>query len=164
MISKILSFDWALWFFWIMATTLGWLLGRFILPGISLVTSGFLVSVFQWLVLQGRIFRPWRWIIATTLGWTSGYLIALFLLPPGLEVLEGLVIGLITGIAQWIILRSQVQWAGWWIIFSVIGWVTGLTLVPGILSTGTMAGSLTGLCLEILARFPKRATPGRSPV
>lgn len=147
-----------------MATTLGWLLGRFILPGISLVTSGFLVSVFQWLVLQGRIFRPWRWIIATTLGWTSGYLIALFLLPPGLEVLEGLVIGLITGIAQWIILRSQVQWAGWWIIFSVIGWVTGLTLVPGILSTGTMAGSLTGLCLEILARFPKRATPGRSPV
>ena len=81
MISKILSFDWALWFFWIMATTLGWLLGGLILPGLALVTSGILVGIFQWLVLQGRILRPWRWIVVTSLGWIVGYLVAFFALP-----------------------------------------------------------------------------------
>ena len=33
MIPKILSIDWALVFFWIMATTLGWFLGGLILTG-----------------------------------------------------------------------------------------------------------------------------------
>jgi hypothetical protein len=160
-ISKIFSFDWVLWFFWIMATTLGWLLGRFILPGISLVVSGFLISVFQWLVLQGRIHRSWRWVIATTIGWTSGYFLAFLLLPEGFE---GLIIGFTTGSAQWMIMRKEVSWAGWWIVFSVMGWITGLTLLPGILSTGAMAGALIGFCLEILFRSPRKSLPNRSPM
>jgi hypothetical protein len=157
-ISKILSFDWALWFFWIMATTLGWLLGGLILPGLALVTSGILVSIFQWLVLQGRIPRPWRWIVATSLGWMAGFLITFFALPQQLEILEGMIIGLTTGIAQWTILRGALQWSGWWIMFSIIGWTTGLTLLPGVLLTGTMAGAFTGIPLEILLRYPKPKT------
>ena len=160
MISKILSFDWAFWFFWIMATTWGWLLGSLILPGPTLVISGFIVGVFQWLVLQGRIARPWHWIIATSTGWITGYFIAFFLLPPELE---GAVIGLATGIAQWPILRREFRWAGWWIVFSIISWTTGLTLLPGIFLTGTMSGILTGLCLEILLRNPKPGTIAASP-
>jgi hypothetical protein len=159
-ISKILSFDWALWFFWIMATTLGWLLGALILPGLALVTSGILVGIFQWLVLQGRIPRPWRWIAATSLGWIAGFLITFFALPQELEILEGMIIGLTTGIAQWMILRGVLQWSGWWIIFSIIGWSTGLTLLPGVLLTGTMAGAFTGIPLEILLRYPKPRTSG----
>jgi hypothetical protein len=156
-ISKILSFNWALWFFWIMATTLGWLFGGLILPGLAIVTSGILVGIFQWLVLQGRILRPWRWIVATSLGWVAGYLISFYALP---EELQGIVIGLTTGFAQWTVLRGTVQWSGWWIVFSVIGWTTGLTLLPGILLTGTMAGAFTGIPLEILLRFPNaKATP-----
>ena len=41
-----------------MATTLGWFLGGFILSGLTIVISGFLVGIFQWLVLQGRIPIP----------------------------------------------------------------------------------------------------------
>ena len=160
MISKILSFDWALLFFWIMATTWGWLLGNLLLSGLALVTSGLFVGLFQWLVLQGRLLRAWRWIIATSAGWLAGYLTTLFLLP---QELEGLAIGLTTGIAQWMILRREFQWAGWWIIFSTIGWTTGLTLLPGILLTGTMAGALTGICLEVLLRLPKTKTIAASP-
>jgi len=164
-ISKILSFDWALWFFWIMATTLGWLLGNLILPGLAIVTAGILVGIFQWLVVQGRVIRPWRWALATVAGWSIGYLLAFFGIPPELEIFEGAVIGLSTGIAQWTILRREVHWAGWWIIFSIIGWTTGLTLFPGILLTGTMAGALTGFALEILLRYPKpRTIPGGHPV
>jgi hypothetical protein len=154
-ISKILSFDWALWFFWIMATTWGWLFGGLVIPGVAFVISGFLIGIFQWLVLQGRLTRPWLWILATSIGWVTGYFMSFFLVPPGLEVFEGIVIGLMTGIAQWIVLRREFHFAGWWIVFSIIGWVTGLTLLPGVFLTGTMAGALTGLALEILLRFPK---------
>jgi hypothetical protein len=160
-ISKILSLDWAFLFFWIVATTLGWLLGGLILSGLALVTSGFLVGIFQWLVLQGRIARPWRWTIATIVGWGLGYLIAFFGLPRELEFFEGAMIGLATGITQWAILRHEVQWAGWWIVFSLIGWTTGLTLLPGVLLTGTMTGSITGLCLEVLLHHPKLKTSRR---
>lgn len=141
-----------------MATTLGWLLGGFILPGQTIVISGFLVGIFQWLVLQGRIAHPWRWIVSTFFGWTIGYLVTFFMIPQELEMFNGVVIGLITGIAQWLILRRELHWAGWWIIFSIIGWTTGLTLLPGVLLTGTMAGVLTGFALEILLRNPKLKT------
>ena len=162
MISKILSFDWALWFFWIMATTWGWLLGSFF-PGLALVISGFMVAVFQWLVLQGRVSRPWRWIIATSIGWIAGYFITLFLLPAELEILTGMMLGLTTGVAQWTILRREFHWAGWWIIFSMMGWLTGLNLFSGIFITGMMSGALTGLCLEVLLRNPKPRTVAASP-
>jgi hypothetical protein len=157
-ISGILSFDWALWFFWIMATTLGWLLGGFIFSGQTFIISGFLVGIFQWLVLQDRISRPWRWVVFTFSGWTVGYLITFFAIPQEYEMINGVVIGLTTGIALWMILRRELYWAGWWIVFSVIGWTTGLTLLPGVMLTGTMAGVLTASALEILLRHPKLTT------
>jgi hypothetical protein len=157
-ISKVLSFDWALLFFWMMATTLGWFMGGFILSGLSFVISGFLVGIFQWLVLLGRIRTPWRWVLVTTLGWTVGYLITFFGIPSQFEFVNGLVIGLTTGLAQWVVLRREVHWAGWWIVFSIIGWITGLTLFPGAMLSGTMAGIMTGLALEILLRNPKPKT------
>jgi len=69
---------------------------------------------------------------------------------------DGMAVGLKTRIAQWIILRNELHWAGWWIIFSVIGWTTGLTMLPGVFLTGTMAGTLTGLPLMLLLRPPGR--------
>jgi hypothetical protein len=154
-ISKLLSFDWALWFFWIMATTWGWLVGSLLLTGMARLSAGLFVGIFQWLILQSRLRQAWRWIVATGVGWIVGYLLAFFLLPQELSFFEGMLIGLTTGIAQWMILRREIHWAGWWIIFSIIGWTTGITLLPGIFLTGTIAGALTGLCLEILLRYPK---------
>jgi hypothetical protein len=154
-ISKILSIDWALWFFWIMATTLGWLLGGLIVSGLTIVISGALVGVFQWLVLQDRIAHPWRWIVFTFCGWTIGYLIIFIASPREFKMFDGMLIGFTTGVAQWMILRHELHWAGWWIIFTVIGWTTGLTILPGIMLTGTLSGVMTGLALEILLRNPK---------
>jgi hypothetical protein len=157
--SKILSFDWAFWFQWMVATTLGWILGGFIFPGLALLASGILIAILQWLVLQGRLHNPLRWVLATSLGWAAGYLLTVLAIPAGLEFLDGLVLGLAAGIAGWLVLRGELRWAGWWIPFSVIGWTTGLTLLPGFTLTGTLAGALTGLALEILLRNPK---PGAS--
>jgi hypothetical protein len=159
-ISVILSFDWALAFFWIMATTLGWFLGELIPGGLSFAVAGLLIGVFQSLVLQGRIGGTWRWMVSTFSSWTLAYFIFFFWLPREMDILDGAILGLAVGIAQWLILRRELRWAGWWIIFSVMGWVTGLTLLPGALLTGTMAGALTGLALEILLRHPRPGTIG----
>ncbi len=137
-----------------MATTLGWFLGGLV-SGLPMITSGLLVGIFQCLVLQRRIDKSWRWVVATFIGWTVGYLLILFGIPQQFENVDGFVIGLTTGIAQWVILRGKLHWPGWWIIFSIVGWTTGLTLLPGVMLTGTMAGVLTGLALEILLRHPR---------
>jgi hypothetical protein len=45
-----------------------------------------------------------------------------------------------------------------------MGWTTGLTLFPGVILSGMMAGNLTGLALEILLRQPKlKAITGQAP-
>jgi hypothetical protein len=152
--QKVVSFDWALWFLWIMATTLGWLVTNFLAIGVSYIAAGFAISLLQGFVLQNRISRTFRWVVAGTTGWAIGWLIVLFAVPSGLEILNGLVVGLAMGIAGWLVLRREVHWAGWWIILSVVGWTTGLALVPGFLSTGSMAGALTGIALEFLLRNP----------
>lgn len=152
-----LSFDWALWFLWIMATTLGWLVTNFLTVGVSYVAAGFAISLLQYFVLQHRIKDAWRWVAAGTIGWAVGWFIVLFALPDGLDLLNGVVVGLAVGLAGWLILRREVRWAGWWIVISVVGWTTGLGLLPGFLSTGSTAGALTGIALELLLRTPIRS-------
>jgi hypothetical protein len=155
--QKMLAFDWALWFLWIMATTLGWVLGRFLLPNLTFVTIGIGLAVLQWLVLQHRLRKAWRWLIATTLGWLLGSTLVLAFLPEGMDFLAGIIIGITTGTAQWLVLRSELYWAGWWIVISVIAWTTGMALLPGVMLTGVMAGAISGLALILLIRFPKPA-------
>jgi hypothetical protein len=152
--QKVFSFDWALWFLWIMATTLGWLVTNFLAVGVSYVAAGFAISLLQGLVLQRRISHIIPWVVAGTTGWAIGWLIVLFAVPDGLELINGLVVGLAMGIAGWLVLRREVHWAGWWIVMSIVGWTTGLALLPGFLSTGATAGALTGIALEFLLRDP----------
>jgi hypothetical protein len=153
------GFDWSILFFWLMATTWGWFLGRALLPGIAGAAIGLAVGILQSLVLQSRITGAWRWIPASAVGWGIGWAIALLVIPAPQEFLAGIVIGGTLGLAQWLVLRQAVHWAGWWIVVSVLGWMTGITLVPGVLLSGVMAGLLSGITLELLLRYPK---PGKA--
>ena len=161
--QSILAFDWAFFFYWLMATTFGWLLGWLLLPAIALVTAGVGAGVMQCMVLTRRIPHGWRWILATTVGWMVGLGIALFAVPPGLGLLTGVVIGTTTGTAQWGLLRFRVRWAGWWIAVSVLAWATALSAAPAsgqvalppIVFSGVMAAVPTGLALELLLRNRK---------
>jgi hypothetical protein len=147
-------FDWGLLFLWMVATTMGWFLGQAILPGVAVIITGFGIGILQWLALQGRFPKTWHWIVASGLGWAAGWLISYLGLPQEVEILAGMVFGASMGAAQWLILRHQVHWSGWWIVASIVGWTTGLTLLPGILLTGIMGGLISGIALEILLRFP----------
>lgn len=146
------TFDWALWFYWLMATTWGWLVGELLFPGVGRITVGLFVGIFQWLVLLRRIHTAWRWILVSGLGWGVGWLIDFTLIPNELYFFSGMVLGASIGIAQWLLLRHEVQWGLWWIVISIVGWSTGLTLFPGLLLTGMMAGLITGTGLALLLR------------
>lgn len=150
------AFDAAFWFQWIVATTLGWLLGGYLLANLPILPGGIGAGVLQWPILYKRIPRAWRWAVVTALTWLAGALLLLLAVPAALQPwLGGLVVGPLVGLGQWLILRREVHWAGWWIVISTIAWLTGLLLVPGALSTGSLSGAITGLALMLLFRAPK---------
>ena len=151
------TMDWAFWFYWIMATTLGWLIGNIFFKGIPFIISGVIIAALQWSVLFKRIQKSWRWVILSSLGWIGGYILFVIFMP-NMNFLVGPVMGGAVGIMQWLVLQKEVGWAGWWIIISILAWTTGLTLMPGLLTSGALPGALTGLTLAILFRFspPRR--------
>jgi len=145
--------DWALWFYWIMATTTGWLIGNFLFSGIPLIMAGAIISALQWATLYQRIHKASRWFIYSSAGWVIGYTLFVFLSAANATILSGLAIGLCVGIAQWILLRREVYWSGWWIVISIMAWTTGLNFIPGLLTSGALPGAITGFTLIILLRF-----------
>ncbi len=77
--------------------------------------------------------------------------------------LTGAVLGAAVGTAQWLLLRNQVLWAGWWIPVSAVAWATGVGLAPGpgsvvlprLVLSGVVPGAMTGLTLGLLFLTPK---------
>lgn len=161
--QRFLTFDWALVFYWMMATTSGWLLGWLLLPAIALVTAGVGAGLMQFPVLYRRTPGSWRWIPVTAIGWLAGLAIIIPLVPAGMGFLSGMIVGTATGIAQWLIMRRVVYWAGWWIMVSTIAWATGLSLAPAsgsamlprIVLSGVMPSVMTGITLALLLQAPK---------
>ena len=156
-------FDWFLWFLWIMATAWGWIVGRILFPAVYLVAGGVGVAAFQWLVLQHRFSRSWRWLAYTAAGWATGALLALALGEFEAGFFPGLFVGSAAGLAQWLILRREVRWAGWWIPISAAGWSTGLSMALAPLLAGVLAGAMTGIALMLLLSYPSKpqAAAGR---
>jgi hypothetical protein len=160
---RILTSDWELLTYWLLATTSGWLLGWLLLPAVALVTAGVGAGIMQWLVLYRRIPKAWRWALVTAVGWLAGVAIMLAVVLPGLGVLSGAVLGTATGTAQWLLLRRQVNWAGWWVPVSALAWALGISLAPSpelislrrIVLSGTMPAVITGTVLALLLQVPK---------
>jgi hypothetical protein len=151
-----ISFDWGIWLQWIMVTTVGWILGMLFIHPFGLAASGIAIGILQWVVLQQHITKGRGWILASVVGWTAGWVIALLAVPSDARLLAGIVLGASVGTAQWLVLRREVQLAGWWPIISTLAWATGLGLMPGVLVSGVMPGSMTGIALELLLRYPKQ--------
>jgi len=154
------SMDWALWFYWIVATTSGWLIGNLFFGGIPIIISGVLIAAMQWAVLYKRIDKAWHWFVLSSITWILGIIVMVLFLP-GANFLIGPLLGGMLGVIQWLILRRSFNLAGWWIIISIMAWTTGLTLMPGLLSSGSLPGALTGLTLVILFRFSFSASQKR---
>ena len=148
------SFDWTLWTQWLMVTALGWVLGGFLLPELTLVVAGLVIGGLQWVVLRQRVPQTGWWILASAAGWAGGWAIVITLVPPEFGFLTGIVLGAAMGTLQWLFLRQHFHQAGWWIAVSALGWTAGLTLLTGPLLVGAVAGAVTGIALELLLRYP----------
>ena len=157
-LSKLDHLDWQFWFYWIMATTLGWVTGNLFFSALPAIIAGGFIAAFQWAVLYKRFNHTWKWFLLTFGGWLTGNILSVVFLP---SILAGPMMGLTTGIAQWFFLKSKVGFSSWWIAASVIGWTTGLTLLPGIFTSGTLPGAITGFVLMLMFEWapldPKKA-------
>ncbi len=154
------TFDWVVWIQWVLACTVGWLVGWGLLGQLSL---GLTIGLGQWLVLRRQYpgQAPGWWILASTVGWLASWAVIVsgLLIPPNPGSVETLlastVIGAIMGVAQWLVLRRLVYRAGWWVMASVVGWVVALSGVLGSTVVGAVLGVLTGFMLDLLSRYPR---------
>ena len=149
------TLDWALWFYWIIASTSGWVIGNLLFGGIPIIISGVLIAAMQWAVLYKRIKKAWLWFALSSFAWIISILVILLFLPEG-DLLSSVILGGMLGLTQWEILRVNFYWAGWWIPISILAWITGLALMPGLFTTGALPGALTGIALVIFFRFAAR--------
>jgi len=154
---------------WVIATTLGWLLG-FVLTLLFAVGWGLVggraqfmigigmgagVGVMQYRQLGAWIERPLRWFWMSAAGMGAPFILwdlgtyagigDLFSLPAC--VLAG---GFLSGLLQLKLLREQIERPAWWIPASMVGWgvpvaaiaVRDLGLAPGMFGTAILIAAL----------------------
>ena len=100
---------------------------------IEAIMLGATIGAAQWLVLHGYMPRSGAWVLATLIGYSTPLMfegIGGGLLPPWLAgAAIFLQFGVVLGVLQWLVLRGRVERAGWWIAFSVAGWVFAAALI-----------------------------------
>lgn len=198
--TKVRRNEFGLWLGWTLATTAGMLFG--LLPFMLLVEdldlwlarilvplwAGFLVGVFQWLVLKNYLTHSVDWILHGGAGWALGYALGLVVIQivdeNRLGALIGYILfGIIIGLIQWPVLRREIPNAIPWVLASVAGWALGSYTSQAVLNafvtgdhvsqalssavisgiTGLVAGAVTGLALVWIVRKPERElAPGMS--
>ncbi|MEM9244598.1 MAG: hypothetical protein AAGA67_02465 [Cyanobacteria bacterium P01_F01_bin.153] len=185
---------WGFWLQWILVTLIGFLVSLYWvevggtpdLNAVEGVIGGAAIGVAQWCVIRQKFPKAWWWMLVSVVGWgvlglshigavgwtapsTSNiYLRILY------GVLKGAQVGLLMGIAQWLVLRMCVPKAEQWILASVAGWAFGLSLgwsVGEMLHriTGIFRGEVAGLFFSwsvvavvtgsILVKLAKRCIP-----
>ncbi len=159
---------------WVVATTLGWMLGEIVLTALGIPQQGSLllgftlygamIAIAQWFVLRPRLENARLWIVATILACAIGITLSTMVgvvlvwatltrsqatpLTLGALAVSLIGVGAAIGFGQWLVLKDQVYKAGWWILVNLF-----ILPVPaswiwhnsvGVL-IGTAHGALVGL-------------------
>lgn len=161
----------AFWLKWLLATALAFGMGAVFVgvwvafwdyaPVVGWVLAGFLLGSAQSLVLRERMRVGGWWIAASVIGCaTYGGVFNIVLKTTsqteGAAVIRAS-IGILLGLAQWLVLRSQVARSGWWILSSGVGWCAGwissqfafeeLGFLWAVMTPGLVSGAVTGISL-----------------
>ena len=152
------TIDWVIWTQWVLATTVGWILGL-VLGGEMGI--GAFIGITQWLVLRRYFSGAGWWVLASGAGWIAGWFLITsgLIVPPGAGLINtmiaGAVFGLTMGVAQWIVLRRWLKLASMWILLSIPGWTIGMVGILGTILVGVVVGAVTGFAFDLLLRFPR---------
>ena len=93
---------------------------------IGLALAGVVVGALQWLVLR-RVVHGAAWgILASSVALPIGFILGFALGGPPIDFFGSFVLlGILSGITYWLVLRRQAQGAGWYVLASGAGWVLG---------------------------------------
>ena len=101
--------------------------------------------------------RMWLWPVAIVVGFPIGGYIADLVVDGvdsvGAALTAGLIVGAITGAAEWFALRQRVSWL--WIIATIVGMTVGLVVGAALVDYGigrgeiVLMGAVTGLAVGI---------------
>jgi hypothetical protein len=157
---------------WIAGNLLGFLISlywleigeRAALKGLEGAIGGTVIGLVQWLILRRWCTQAGWWVLASTLCWsilgasklgalgwvvpqTSSTLLRLFY-----GLVDGMKMGVILGVGQWLVLRQCLTPARAWILISLLAWAIALGggwVVGGWLhaATGLFLGEVVGLAL-----------------
>ncbi len=125
---------------------------------IGALIAGVCLGAAQGWAMLNYMKRTEAWMLWSGLGYVLGTVIgviAVGLLQVHLLLAEALA-GLIVGVCQWLILRTQVEQSGWWIVTNVIAW-SALSLVLGEFGN-VLFSPVTGLVMLWLLNHPKQPT------
>lgn len=148
----------ALWLWWIAATALGGAAtGALEASGLqfiaTLVLSGGLVGIPQWLVLRRYGLRLRWWAIATCFGWIAGSYISTgivnLLSLNDLRLFYSIVPTVVMAIAQAFVLHRLLRPIAAWLTVNALG---------GALNSLLSSAVCAAVCQPLIALFPSRAT------
>ena len=170
---------WGLWGWWVLASTVGFILGFVVAKAtfgsgaLAGIVDGASLGIAQWLVLRRYIARAGWWVLASIVGLAVGFGVCAAVRFAGgfaedvgfamAGAVAGTVIGASLGIAQWLVLRRHIARAGWWVLASAVGVATFETVdfamlfdAGRVFLVGVAAyGAITGGVLVWLLRQPK---------
>ena len=176
---------------WVVANIAGWLIGFALCEALQSFVStvlvdglviGSAVGIAQWLVLRRYVSPVGWWVALSIVGYGVGKAMAEATLPgtttlPG-YALTGAIVGVVVGLAQWVVLRRSLSSAGWWVPATSLAWVVGwcaigvaehasdwptlaVYVVGGI--GAAVAGLITAMTLIWLLRITLTAPPSKGP-
>lgn len=156
--GQITRADWSLGLRWVVATTVGWVIGFTICeflkatveflahPPTDGAVIGIAIGIGQWLALKKWIKGSGWWIPASIVGFGVGKDVGDLVTQaiPGAvgSGLDGLALGTSIGLAQWLVLRRHAARAWWWILASAIAWAVGWSVIASVDTEA--AGASTG--------------------
>ncbi len=115
--------------------------GEALMFAVGGAVCGGLLGIAQRRVLQRPAPQFGWWVEASTVGgavgWAMGGALALVVDEVQIFTMVFAVGGASVGIAQWLVLRRQVDRAGWWVLASTVGWAMGVAVA---LALGGMRG------------------------
>lgn len=154
--------DWTLWKLWLLRTSIGAVVGGAVGWFITDAASAYALSaplmglsvgagigIAQWMALRGYVSwvatrvvenkrggrRVDQWVLVTAVGTGFAYLVGA----------DNWWMGIIVGLAQWLVLTKYYKKAWWWVLASAVGWGLAFQLGAGVLraslgfdSTGTL--------------------------
>jgi len=147
--------DWRVWLQWVAANAIGLAAGMALfgvlddtvgelgdtgdaiahLSGLPLAAT--LFGLCQWLVLRHYAQRSGWGIVGAAIGLTLGYLGGFLIADGGADFVMGFALmGIGSGLAQWLVLRQRYERSGWWAAASGAGFTIGAVVAVGIAIAG----------------------------